>query len=327
VKALTVARHLTSLGAILLLLGSLNACGGGSGPVVARVGSAGIANATLNHWVSVIAGGGVAGDPPGPGHQGLQARALAFLISSQRLLGEAGEAGVEASDEEAQHQLDLVAYDKQEGIPYEGLPPQGELPVLFARARSHSDKLWLMKLAILTLKVKAKQTANAERQITGTQIASYYQAHKSSFVLPERRDLQWIVTYNKSTLQHAVQEIRAGKDFVAVAKHVSLDPPTISGMELATEREKDFARHVFAARPHVIVGPFRQVQNYYMLEVTKVTPARQQTLSQSEATIRRRLAAQWVATSLRQALQARWLARTKCSRGYVVAGCSQHRAA
>jgi foldase protein PrsA len=320
------ARRVAALGAALLLLGGLAGCGqSSSGDVVARVGGDGpITGTTLDHWISVLAGKGAAADRQSPQDRALQARVLSFLISAQWTLGEANELKVKASDEEARAQLELLHYDQREDIPYEGIPQQGEIPAFFAKAHDHADRLWLMKLAMLTTRVQARHLADAERTITHAQIASYYDQHTVSFVLPERRDLQWIVTYSLRKLQNAVAEIRAGKNFVAVARRASLDPPTISGMELASAPEKDFARHVFAAKPHVIVGPFRQSQNHYMLEVTKVTPARQQTLAQSESSIRLRLGAAWAASGLREATERKWTARTSCWRGFVVRQCREH---
>jgi hypothetical protein len=321
----TVSRHVAALGAALLLLGGLAGCGqSNSGGVVARVGGDGpITRTTLDHWVSVLAGSGAAADRHRPQDRALQARVLSFLISAQWTLGEAAELGVKTSDTQAQAQLELLRYDQREGIPYEGIPQQGEIPAFFARAHNHGDRLWLMKLAILATRVQARQLADAERAITHAQIASYYDSHKSGFVLPERRDLRWIVTYSLRKLQNAVRKIRAGKDFIAVARRVSLDPPTISGMELASAYEKDFARNVFAAKPHVIVGPFQQSQNHYMLEVTKVTPARRQTLAQSESSIRHRLGAAWAATGLREATEGKWAARTSCRAVFVVRECGE----
>lgn len=317
------ARRVAALGAALMLLGGLAGCGqSNSGGVVARVGGDGpITRKTLDHWVSVLAGNGAAADRQSPQARAQQARVLSFLISAQWTLGEAAELGVRTSDTQAQAQLELLRYDQSEGIPYEGIPQQGEIPAFFARAHNHADRLWLMKLAMLTTMVRARQIAESERTITHAQIASYYDQHTASFVLPERRDLQWMVTYSLRKLQNAVRKIRAGENFVAVARRASLDPPTISGMELASAPEKDFARHVFAAKPHVIVGPFRQSQNHYMLEVTKVAPARQQTLAQSESSIRHRLGVTWAATGLREATERKWTVRTSCRAGFVVRQC------
>lgn len=314
------ARGILALGVVFVVLGGLNACGD-SGEVVARVGGSPIAKAKVDHWLSVLAGGGTAVDRPSSQDRALRGPLLSFLISSQWILGEAADAGVSAKDSEAQARLELLSYGQGEALNYLGLSGRDELHTLLARARNHADRLWLMKLALLASRLEEKHIAKAEQGITPTQIESYYRAHRSLYVLPERRDVEWIVTYSESTLQRAVREIRAGKSFVSVAKRVSQDAPMIYGMERHPDREKQLARHVFAAKPHVITGPFLQTANHYVFEVTKIIPARLQTLAQSEASIRRRLAAQLTSTSLPQALERKWRARTSCRPRYVVSGC------
>jgi hypothetical protein len=302
------ARGIVALATIVFMVHALCGCGGSSAVVVNVAGNS-ITKSTFDHWTA-IAGGSAAASK----------RALGFLIASQWLMSEAAELGIHANDREAQTQLEQVAYDKREGIKYDGLP-SGDLTFFFARARGRLDRLWLMRLAIMSAQVRRRQLADTEQRIKRHEIVAYYTQHKSLFVLPEQRDIQWIVTYSEPTLQKAVREIRAGKNFVTVARRVSLDPPTRKGMVYATEPEKDFARHVFAAKPHVLSGPFQQVQNHYMLEVTKVTPARLQSLAEVEVSIRRRLAARWVSTQLPRLLRQKWTVKTACTISILVVSC------
>ena len=311
------ARHILTRGATLLAVVGLSACGGGgSGTDVVRVGSAAIGKATVEHWTTVLAGGRQAIADPA-----LRKRVVSFLTTAEWTRAEAAELGVEVTDGDAQRQLDQISYDRREGIPYEGLPKQGELPLLFAsQTARHADRIFLMKLALLMARVKQRQLTRAAQQLTNAQIAGYYEAHLSQFIMPEQRDIQWIVTYSASSLSKAVREIRSGKSFVSVASRVSLDPPISTGLELAKGKEREFLKNVFAAKPHVLSGPYLQTKNHYVLEVTRVVPARQLSLSESEASIRQRLATQAV-SSEPATLERAWTARTSCRPGYIVAQC------
>lgn len=311
-SAVKLARTPLLLAAALLLGCALAACGSGAGDVVARVGGSSIARSDLDHWASVATGSSQAG----------QRRVLSFLISAQWLLDEAAELHVKVNDAEAQRQLELFAYDQREGVPYEGLSARPELTKFLARAKDPSDRLWLMKLGHLALRVKQRQLANAEHKITATEIAAFYEKHKALFLLPERRDVTWIVVYSEAVLQKALREVRAGKSLLAVASRVSLDSPTITGFEPHPAVEKKLARHVFATRPHVLAGPFRQGVNHYVFEVTRVVPARIQTLAPTEASIRQRLAAQSVSMVLPAVLSRKWASRTVCVSGLVVPQCA-----
>jgi hypothetical protein len=77
-----------------------------------------------------------------------------------------------------------------------------------------------------------RHLAQAERQIQPSQVVSYYDKHKAAFVLPEQRDIAWIVINSESLLQCAVRENR-GVGIVRVARHVARGPRTITGIELS----------------------------------------------------------------------------------------------
>lgn len=312
-RVVKLAGTLLLLSATLLLACGLSACGGGAGAVVARVGGVPIAKSDLDHWVSVAGGG----------QQAARRQVLGFLISSQWLLSEAAELGVTVTDAEAQRQLELLAYDQREGVPFEGFSQQGQISAFFAKAKTRTDRLWLMKLSLLASQTKQRQLAAAERQVTATEIAAFYGQHKALFVLPARRDVTWIVVYSETVLQDALREVRAGRSLLALASRVSLDAPTITGLEPHPAREKGLARHVFAAKPHVLTGPFRQGVNHYVFEVTKAVPARLQTIAETEAAIRRRLAARWISTVLPAVISHKWASRTACTPGLVVPECGR----
>jgi len=321
--------HISASGAALVAVVGLAACGsggGGSGDVVAQVNGRPITKTTLDHWTSIQA----ANDQMASSQTGNTPRqqALSFLISSEWTIGEAAELGVGVTDGEAQRQLTLFKYDQLEKFGEQGLfPKEAELKESLARrGLTRSDQLRLMKLNMLAAKIGQKRFSNTQQGIAPAQIAAYYEENKQRFVVPERRDLEWIVTYSKAVTTKAMREVQSGKNFLSVAKGVTLDPPTMTGLE-PSFREKDFAKQVFAAKPHVLVGPLRQSHNYYTFRVTKVTPARQQTLAQSEASIRRQLATrqqQQASASLAENLERMWTARTSCRTGYVVPKCRQY---
>jgi predicted lipoprotein with Yx(FWY)xxD motif len=318
---IVVVRRPAFVGVLLGAIVGLAACGTGAhDPVAVRVGRAGISAGTVQHWMSVRFGG-VAGS---------REQVLGFLISSQRTIGEAGELGVGASDTEAQKQLEVLRYDEQEGLGYLPSPTEAALQRAVGGGVTRADRVWLMRLSMLATRIEQKRLANAQQAVTHAQIARYYDGHREQFVVPERRDVVWIVTYSDATVRRAMREVHAGKNLLSLAERISLDPPTINGMELSTTLQPELAEHVFATRPHVLAGPFRQAENHYIFEVTGVTPARQQTLIEVEASIRNRLATQkqrQESATLAAASDRAWALRTSCAAGYVVPGCGQYTSA
>jgi hypothetical protein len=318
------ARRALAPGAALLILGALSACGdGGSAEALARVGGSPITETSVDHWVSVI-DGATSATSSKPQHLSSRRKSpLSFLIVARWIFGEAAHVGLRVTDDEAQARLEVPGYGRDETLAHKQLPFERLLPTLLLKARGHADRLWLMKLAVLTSRLEARFLSQVERQITPAQIASYYRAHAAHYVLPERRDVEWIVTYSDASLAKAVREIRAGKNFLSVATRVSADEPTIKGMERHPPLEKELAKHVFEAKPHVLTGPFKQSANRYEFEVTRVIPARRRTLAQSEASIRRRLALGPASTAFAATLERKWAARTSCRAEDRVPGCGR----
>ncbi len=313
------SHRLASAGCLLALAIGLSACGrGASEPIALRIGKAAVTDATVRHWTSVS----VAGRP------GSRAQVLGLLISSAWTEGEAASLGVEVGRAQAEQQFDVLTYDEREGMQFARSPLVAKVEAALGGGVTHSDRVWLMRLDMLSAGIAQKRFAQALQSVTPAEIAAYYAAHKRRFVVPERRDLTWVVNFREPLLLRAIREVRAGKSLLSVARRVSLDPPTITGLELRSAREKDFARNVFAATPHRLAGPFSQGANRYFLEVTKVTPARQQALAEVAGTIRAEVALQHqrraagISTS---DFVRTWTARTHCHRDYIVAGCAESR--
>jgi predicted lipoprotein with Yx(FWY)xxD motif/parvulin-like peptidyl-prolyl isomerase len=255
--------------------------------------------------------------------------ALEELISAEWAVAQASELGVSVSDREAQDRLAEVEYARREGISDQEFAKGAELrKALAPPGLSHADRVWLVKLNMLSAGLEQKLKALAERQITTAQIARYYEAHRRRFVSPERRYFKILLSYSEPTTRRAKREIESGKDFVSVAKRVSIEPelPDIVRYIVPGDEEPPFERHLFAARARTLLGPIHQALDYYIFEVTKITRPRQETIAEVEASIRRRLATEGprsVSAALARAAASKWRAKTSCGQGYVVPGCAQ----
>jgi len=313
---------------VLLLAVSLGGCGGGSSSdVVARVAGVPITKTSVAHWRLI------APDDPPPSSSTTpttaRQRALQFLISAQWTIGQARELGATVNDAEARKRLERFKYAQLEGLKYEHYSHEAELERSLARpGESTADQILLMKLNLLRERIDEKRRMEVERQIPQAEIAEYYAKHKARFVVPERRDFNIILTYSKAKTEKARREIEAGKPFLSVAKRVSVDPEAPHGTQHLTryEEEPEFVAHVFAAKLHTLVGPIHQAADYYLFELTKITPSRQRTLSESRATIASLLGGRRyrsLSDSLAGAAEDQWRARTSCAPEYVAPQCGR----
>jgi PPIC-type PPIASE domain len=306
---------------LALLVWSLivGGCGGGGGHPLAEVGTVRITETTLDHWVDV--------------NKALDGTAfadrrdvLSALITLAQGAQAAAEYGVRVSDSEAHQSLSLLTFEDGGGAHELGLTAEepGLRHLLTSSALTESDRVWLVKAQMLALRLRQRLSLVARQRVSQTQIASYYRLHKRQFVVPEKRDMEIFLTYGLSEAQQGKREIIEGRSFKEVAKlrNVSYEGGH-DGLVMGLARgagEPAFEKYVFGAKPHVLLGPIAQVL-FYVFRITKITPARPQSLAKVEPEIRRRLAAEKASSLMWEEVSRRWLMRTRCDPLYIVAGC------
>jgi hypothetical protein len=306
---------------------SIGACGqGSSDKIVAKVGEHLIAEETFAHWLSVEES---SPDTIDTAHDsGARRRVMESLISAEWIVAQASALGVSVSANEAEQQLSLLAFTGQTGPSgSQLLSNEVELRRLLAnRSLTYGDRVWLVRLNLLSAKIRRRERLLAERQVTHAQVVRYFKVHRPQFVMPEVRDYVFIPTHTRSASLKARREIEAGDDFFSVQKRISIDPPELSGLRHLKRGEGDpvFTARVFRARPHVLLGPTPLAQIWDVYEVRKIRPRHQRSLTEVEASIKKQLATQGLERApakLADLLARTWKARTRCSAGYVVRLC------
>jgi foldase protein PrsA len=258
-------------------------------------------------------------------YQSLQQQVLGFLISSSWVIGEAEDQGVKATDKEVKKQFEQIKNQQ--------FPKAAEFQkFLQTSGQTISDLLLRVKLNLLSSKIQQK-VAKQKGSVTQAQISKYYNEHKSQFGSPEKRNLKIILTKTEAAAKKAKQEIESGKSFSSVAKSVSIDPTSkAKGGELTGitkgQQEKALDQAVFSAKKNVLSGPVKTQFGYYIYEVTGTTPGNQQTLAQSQASIKQQLTAQQQQQALSKFVKEfrkKWEGKTECRSGYVVQDCKGYK--
>src|SRR4029079_18880094 len=150
------------------------------------------------------------------------------------------------------------------------------------------------------------------------------------FAQPERRDLEVVLTRNKSKADAAKAALDGGQKWPAVAKKYSIDEASkAQGAKLPGvakgQQEKAFDDAIFGAKKGAIVGPVKTQFGYYVFQVTKVTPASQQTLAQTKDTIKNLLKSQNQQKALNdfvKQFRKDYKDKTKCAKPYVIPDCA-----
>ena len=309
--------------------------------VIARVGAGPITITTFSHWMSVMAPEHVVPDPPRYSaciahrealtpslvraelkeecrrqHQALKQQVLNFLIVKNWTIGEASDEHMGVSQREVDRRL------TQKKQPF----PNGDAEFkqsLKAIGQTIADVEFEIRAELAAERIR-HLLSNRESKITQSETAAYYTSHIKEYNLPERRYFDLVeFLASAAEARHIMREVRAGKSIASISLHESLPrtSPSIQGIK------RPLYEAIFAARPNVLVGPVRVKRSYFVVEVTRITPATLETLDQVKGSIERKLSAAHQRQTLAKfiaAWRSKWIARTDCRPGYVVQKCKQY---
>jgi foldase protein PrsA len=339
-------------------------CGGDSVPSgsVAKVGDTNISKDQFNHWLTAAAKQQaqttgqkpqdvVAPDPPNytqcvaakskqtvpkgtakptaaalksqcqQEYTALRDQTMQFLISAQWLTQEAKTRNISASNTEVQT---TFQQQKKQSFPKDA----DYQKFLQSSGQTESDLLYRVRLSVLTNKLQQSIIKN-KGTVTNAQIADYYNKNKKRFAQPETRNLLVVLNPKQAKAQAALKAVKSGQSWKSVAKKYSTDNASkAQGGKLPNvtqgQQEKGFDTAIFSAKKGQVKGPVKTQFGYYVFKVTKVTPAKQQTLAQATATIRNLLQSQSQQKALNDfvtSFQKNYKAKTNCAKGFVVDQC------
>ncbi len=358
-------RIVSALGAFFVVALVLVACGGGSdslsgNDVAAIDGASPVTKSDYQHWADITAkgaagptGAAVAPDPPNytkciaglraatkvkkgqpkPSDTTLRAQCkqrnqqvidqtMATLIQSNWIEAEAKQQGVTVSDKDIDKQL---AKTKKQSFP----TAKAYNKFLAQSGMSNDDVRFRLRIQLLAQKLTAK-IQNSAAPVTSAQISAYYAKNKAQFALPERRDLQIILTKTQAQANTARAAVMGGMSWAAATKKYSTDAASkASGGVLRGvakgQQDKALDTEAFGAKKGVLSQPVKGQFGWYIVRVTNITPPKQTSLKDATAQIKPVLTQQGQQQKLQTfaaSFQKRWLKATKCRAGYVVTLCS-----
>src|SRR3954470_6211169 len=254
-------------------------------------------------------------------YSGLRDQTMQFLISAQWLLQESKNRKITASDKEVQT---TFQQQKKQSFPKEA----DYQKFLKSSGQTEADLLYRVRLSVLTNKLQ-QAIIKDKGKVTDAQITEYYNKNKKRFAQPETRDLLVVLNPKKAKAQAALKAVKSGQPWKQVAKQYSTDDASkAQGGKLPNvtkgQQEKGFDTAIFTAPKGKVTGPVKTQFGYYVFKVTKVTPAKQQTLAQVKETIRNLLQSQNQQKALNDFVkdfQDGYKKKTNCAKGYVVEQC------
>jgi foldase protein PrsA len=251
----------------------------------------------------------------------LKTEVMQFLIQSEWVLQEAEAQDIKLTDQEIRRTLEE---QKKQAFPDD----KAYQRFLKQSGMSEADILFRVRIDQLQQKLTQKITEDA-KNVTDADVQEYYDKNKQRFAQPERRDLLVVLTKTKAQAEQAKRALEDGQSWKQVVKRYSIDEASkAQGGKLPAvakgQQEKALDDAVFAASKGEVEGPVKTQFGWYVFEVQKVTPASQQTLEESEQTIRNLLRSQGQQRALDSFIKdfrEDYKNDTDCADDYRVAAC------
>jgi foldase protein PrsA len=355
-------RSFLALGAFFVVAIAAAGCGSGvPGDSVADVAGNPITTQALNHWMYVAAKSQAAqapgqpvivpNDPPDFNNcitqvrkqipslaktatktlrsdcqqlfTSLSSQVMDFLITSYWYQADAHKLGVNVTTAEVTKALDTA---KKQTFP----TAAGFNNFLSQTGQTLDDITYRFKINTILQKLVARET----KPVTQADIVTYYNSHQSSFGTQESRNIRIVLAKSAADADAAKKALQSGQSWSTVAKKYSTDPTTKNSGGLLTgvtkgQQDAALTDAAFSAPLNTLLGPVKGQFGYYVLEVTKITPATHQALSQAEATIRSQLTTQeqqTAQTAVANRAKKDWLSQTTCRAEYAMADCKGYKA-
>jgi hypothetical protein len=304
--------------AVLVLAALLTACGqGNKRSVVARVGGQPITRAMLDHWTSVVRRGGAFTGFRGEPRRGTPGqRALALLISSDWLIGEAARQGVPVPAEAVDAALAERVSGGQEAGFHEMLRRTGQTVA----------GVELELRAELALEAIREELTRRAEEVTDSEVTAFYRGNRELFRVPETRLVDIVEGLpSAAAATKLLERIGTGRRFASIAYHkkMALTPGVLAG----PENKKRVDHAVFASRPGVVSEPMSLNSGWTVFVVRKVIAARPEPLRKVHGEVLAALTRQRereITSAFQREYARRWIAGTTCRPEYTVPGCAHH---
>jgi len=354
----TVRLALT-LAVVLVPAGVVVGCGGVPGNAVAEVDGTTIPKTSFDHWLGVAAkssGQANAAVPqppeftacvqakqkaapkPAKGQQAPSAASLKsqcskeydalrnqvvdLLVNLEWIEGEAADMGIRVSDAEVKK-----SFDQQRK---QSFPKDADYKAFLKQSgQTEADILARVKADQLATKIR-EQIVKGKEKVSDAQVRAYYEKNKQQFATPESRDLRVVLTKTKARAEQAQAALEDGQSFKTVARRYSIDDASkaegglLPGVQKG-QQEAALDEAVFSAKRGELTGPVKTQFGYYVFQVSKITPADQQTLKEATPTIKQVVASEnqnKAVESFVKRFQEKWREKTDCREGFETTSCS-----
>ena len=265
-------------------------------------------------------------EPGTPQYDLLQETAMADLLLSRWVAGEAEEKGIEVTDREVEQELQTIIDDQFGG--------QQQFERFLKESKfSDEDANERVRLQLLSQRIQEDVLGTEPPDVPQEDIEDYYQQNIEQFQVPENRDVRTVLNPDEAKAQQAFDELSqddSPASWKRVAKELSTDEATSTRGGLRSgvvegQNEPQIDEVIFSSDEGELVGPIQSDAGYYVVQVQKVESASTQELDeQTSRQIEQTLASQTqqeTANAYQADFLTKWRARTACAEDFAIDRC------
>src|SRR5687768_16614041 len=224
-------------------------------------------------------GGAPAPEPGTPQYDLLQETAMADLLLSRWVAGEAEEMGIEVSDREIDEELETIISDQFGG--------QKEFDRFLEESKfSPEDERERVRLQLLSQRIQENVLGTEPPAIPEEEVQDFYDENIEQFQTPETRDVRTLLNPDEAKAQDAfdrLSEDDSPASWKKVAKELSTDEATsgLGGLREGVaegQNEEQLDQAIFGAAEGDLVGPISTDAGFYVLQVDAINEASTQDL-------------------------------------------------
>ncbi|HEX7279273.1 MAG TPA: peptidyl-prolyl cis-trans isomerase [Solirubrobacterales bacterium] len=285
-----------------------------------------ISKAELDRSIARLDTGKKAAVPGSKKFEELRTEAMTELIEGVWLRGEAEQLGLTVTDKQVADELETI---KQQNF-----PTKAAFDKFLEESKFTPEEVdGLVELQILGREIQELINAQAPPP-SSSAIEAYYEAEKESqFTTKESRDVRTVINKDKAKVEAAKQLLEKDSSpagWKKAAAQYSIDPTSKKKGGLQEGISEEFVKGplraaIFDSATGELVGPVKFQENYILIEVVKLNPAKVQSLAEAKAQIESTLSQetqQDFFSEFAGQYRERWTARTVCADGYETEQCS-----
>lgn len=271
-------------------------------------------------------GGAPVPEPGTPQYDLLQETAMADLLLSRWVAGEAEEMDIEVSDREIDEELETIISDQFGG--------QKEFDKFLEDAKlSPEDARERVRLQLLSQRIQENVLGTEPPEVPEDEVQAFYEENIEQFQTPETRDVRTLLNPDEAKAQEAFERLSEDDSpatWKKVAKELSTDEATsgLGGLRQGVaegQNEEQLDAAIFGAIEGELVGPIETDAGFYVLQVDAINEASTQELDdQTRQQIEQTLGSerqQDIGAAYQADFLERWRSRTVCADDYAIDRC------